>query len=150
MNDATPLGSLGAVCRQEVGKIYQLSLIFTSVYNYRMDSRKYFVEQVASTIIKNHDHEDDSFIFGISGKWGEGKTRFLQDLEKELKKRDETFEILWINPWKFASDKISFHWQTSMGLSIKSQRFHLVFLILSLDLGGSESFLHPICPIYQI
>src|SRR3989338_11689308 len=108
MNDATPLGSLGAVCRQEVGKIYQLSLIFTSVYNYRMDSRKYFVEQVASTIIKNHDHEDDSFIFGISGKWGEGKTRFLQDLEKELKKRDETFEILWINPWKFASDKISF------------------------------------------
>ncbi len=73
-----------------------------------MESRKYFVEQVATTILENHAKTDDSFIFGISGKWGEGKTFFLGDLEKQIKEKDLSFEIVWINPWKFASDKISF------------------------------------------
>lgn len=74
-----------------------------------MESRKYFVEQVASTIVESHGKEpEDSFIFGISGKWGEGKTTFLKDLEKEVKIRDKSFVILWVNPWKFVSDKISF------------------------------------------
>jgi len=75
-----------------------------------MESRRYFVDQVASTILENHGQTEtgDSFIFGISGKWGEGKTRFLQDLEKEIKRQDPSFEILWVNPWKFVSDKISF------------------------------------------
>ena len=73
-----------------------------------MESRKCFVEQVASTILENHAKTDDSLIFGISGKWGEGKTYFLNDLSIEIKKHDPSFENLWINPWKFASDKISF------------------------------------------
>lgn len=70
-----------------------------------MNSRKKFVKQVASTISKNHNKTANaSFIFGISGRWGEGKTTFLDDLKKELK----SFSVVEINPWKFASDKTSF------------------------------------------
>ena len=74
-----------------------------------MDSRKYFVKQVAETIRKNHSKDENgSFIFGISGKWGEGKTHFLNELGKELetteKDTQDKFKIFTINPWKFASD----------------------------------------------
>lgn len=77
-------------------------------YTLLVESRKYFVDQVASTILENHGETGDSFIFGISGKWGEGKTYFLKDLEQEIKSKDGAYVVLWINPWKFASDKISF------------------------------------------
>jgi pantothenate kinase-related protein Tda10 len=45
-----------------------------------MDSRLPFVKEVAKTIIKRHGEEGESFIFGISGKWGEGKTREVHPL----------------------------------------------------------------------
>ena len=73
-----------------------------------MDSRTPFVAEVAKTIVENHGKGSDSFIFGISGKWGEGKTRFLNDLRKKLKDDDSSFEIFDINPWKFSVDRISF------------------------------------------
>src|SRR5258708_23989485 len=73
-----------------------------------MDSRKYFVKQVADTIQKNHSKDKNgSFIFGISGKWGEGKTHFLDELQKELEETENDsgkFKVFTINPWKFASD----------------------------------------------
>ncbi len=72
-----------------------------------MESRKRFVEQVAKTILDNHSKNDAAFIFGLSGKWGEGKTKFLDDLEVELLK-DTEIRIIRVNPWKFASDRISF------------------------------------------
>lgn len=73
-----------------------------------MKSRKQFAKQVASTISRNHGkNKDASFIFGISGKWGEGKTHFLEVLQVELDDLGE-FKIVWINPWKFGDDKISF------------------------------------------
>lgn len=71
-----------------------------------MESRSHFVKQVSETLRNSHGKSrGESFIFGISGKWGEGKTRFLNDLESELK---EEFEIVKINPWKYAGDKTSF------------------------------------------
>jgi len=74
-----------------------------------MESRKEFIKQVAQTLKDNHASQDDeSFIFGISGKWGEGKTTFLNDLEKELINIDSQFKIYRISPWKFAADKTSF------------------------------------------
>jgi len=73
-----------------------------------MESRKEFIKQVAETIKKNHSDHEESFIFGISGKWGEGKTIFLNDLEKELGIVNRNFKIYKINPWKFAADKTSF------------------------------------------
>lgn len=71
----------------------------------KIKSREKFVDQVANTIRSNHGKNNESFIFGISGKWGEGKTEFLNSLEKKLNLK---FEIVNINPWKFATDKISF------------------------------------------
>ena len=74
-----------------------------------MESTQYFVKQVANNINKNHAKDrDGSFIFGISGKWGAGKTRFLKELTKELEDKEDDvgnkFKIVTINPWKFASD----------------------------------------------
>lgn len=72
-----------------------------------MESRKFFIEQVREKIIKEHGSDgDSSYIFGLSGKWGVGKTRFLQDLQKELEKNN--FKVSWVKPWKFGDDKISF------------------------------------------
>ncbi|MBU6500645.1 MAG: hypothetical protein KGJ89_04305 [Patescibacteria group bacterium] len=73
-----------------------------------MDSRTPFIKEVAKTIAENHAKGSESFIFGISGKWGEGKTYFLHDLKKELKSRDSSFEIFDVNAWKFSADNISF------------------------------------------
>lgn len=70
-----------------------------------LKSRDKFARQVAETIKSNHEKWSESFIFGISGKWGEGKTEFLKKLEKIM---ENDFKIIDINPWKFASDRVSF------------------------------------------
>lgn len=72
-----------------------------------MKSRDKFIKQVSSNIRRNHAKEENSsFIFGISGKWGEGKTTFLKDLQKDLNQNNE-FRIIWISPWKYGNDKIA-------------------------------------------
>ena len=73
-----------------------------------MDSRTPFVKEIAKTITERHGNESGSFIFGISGKWGEGKTRFLDDLRIALEKDVSPFRVVDINPWKFSVDRISF------------------------------------------
>ena len=75
-----------------------------------IESRQFYVKEVAKTIMegRNDESRGDSFIFGLSGKWGEGKTHFLKQLEQELKNNNESTEVIWINPWKFGTDKISF------------------------------------------
>ena len=72
------------------------------------DSRTPFIKEVARTILEHHGKESESFIFGISGKWGEGKTHFLNGLRDYLKEVDPSFEVFDINPWKFSTDRISF------------------------------------------
>jgi hypothetical protein len=70
------------------------------------ESRQAFVRQVAATIKREHaGARDESFVFGVSGKWGEGKTTFLRALKTEL---DPDFEVLWLNPWKFGTDRQAF------------------------------------------
>ncbi len=73
-----------------------------------MNSLDKFVKQVADTIKENHNKSgsEASFIFGISGKWGEGKTVFLNKLEPVLVSKG--FVVARINPWKYAQDRISF------------------------------------------
>lgn len=72
-----------------------------------LKSRETFIKEVAETIKKNHgQNPDESFIFGISGKWGEGKTIFLDGLETEL--QNEFTIIRGLNPWKFAHERVSF------------------------------------------
>jgi predicted KAP-like P-loop ATPase len=73
-----------------------------------MKSRKHFVKQVATTIATSHEKADnESFIFGISGKWGEGKTTFLRQLEDEL--NNKNFKVVWFNPWKYAKSAATLH-----------------------------------------
>ncbi|MDD3284402.1 MAG: P-loop NTPase fold protein [Patescibacteria group bacterium] len=52
----------------------------------QIKSREKFIKNVVDIIEKNYDNiQNESFIFGISGKWGEGKTTFLDSLSNELK-----------------------------------------------------------------
>jgi hypothetical protein len=69
-----------------------------------LKNRDAFVKQVALTMRERHGTDSESFVFGISGKWGEGKTRFLDDLEGEL---GPAFLVVRVEPWKYAADKIS-------------------------------------------
>ncbi len=72
-----------------------------------MESRNHFILQVRDKIVAEHGKDTDaSFIFGLSGKWGEGKTTLLKELQEKLEKAK--FKVIWINPWKFGDDKISF------------------------------------------
>jgi predicted KAP-like P-loop ATPase len=50
-----------------------------------------------SELIKNH-HNDESFVIGIEGRWGSGKTSFVNLIRQELK--DDVFMINF-NPWNF-------------------------------------------------
>lgn len=70
-------------------------------------SRKQFVRHVVHTIERSFSDSNnkEAFIFGISGKWGEGKTTFLEDLESNF---NQDVRVIGVNPWKFANDKISF------------------------------------------
>lgn len=69
-------------------------------------SRNQFVAQVASNIESSfNDNNSEAYIFGLSGKWGEGKTTFLDSLESTL---PSNVRIVRVNPWKYANDKISF------------------------------------------
>lgn len=69
-------------------------------------SRDQFVSQVARNIESSFDDNDrEAYIFGLSGKWGEGKTTFLESLESEL---PINVRVVKVNPWKYANDKISF------------------------------------------
>lgn len=77
-------------------------------YYKSMDSRSPFVKEVAKTITERHGKESGSFIFGISGKWGEGKTTFLDELKQNLEGKDSPFKVVDVNPWKFSVDRISF------------------------------------------
>jgi predicted KAP-like P-loop ATPase len=63
-----------------------------------MNSREEFIRQVANAIknAQNDDGRSESFIFGLSAKWGEGKTTFLKGLREYLDKSI----IVEINPWK--------------------------------------------------
>jgi len=71
-----------------------------------MKHRDAFVAEVAETIRARHSVEDESFVFGLSGRWGEGKTHFLKRLRTELEAKK--FEIVELNPWKFADDRVAF------------------------------------------
>lgn len=64
--------------------------------------RDIFAEEICTKIAAEHNKYGSSFIFGISGYWGEGKTHLLLLLEKKLKSRD--FIVVWFSPWKYAQD----------------------------------------------
>lgn len=60
-----------------------------------------FARQVANEV-EGSKPKEDAFVFGLSGQWGEGKTYFLNDLEKHLRKKN--FQVIKLSPWKYAHD----------------------------------------------
>lgn len=67
-----------------------------------INSRDRFVDEVVASIAAS-DGQEEAFIFGISGKWGEGKTFFLKKLRAELEKRTSPkMKVIELNPWKYA------------------------------------------------
>lgn len=69
----------------------------------RVQSRDQFVKQVAN-ILRNSVRDGEAFVFGISGRWGEGKTTFLKSLKSKLR----PYPVVSVNPWKYAKDDNSF------------------------------------------
>lgn len=69
---------------------------------HEISSRDRFVDEVVNSIAAS-DGQDEAFIFGISGKWGEGKTFFLKKLRTELEKcTSPEIKVIELNPWKYA------------------------------------------------
>lgn len=67
--------------------------------------REVFVEKIFNKLEKEHNKSESSFIFGISGHWGEGKTFLLEKLKKMLD--DNNFKVVLFSPWKYVNDKTS-------------------------------------------
>ena len=65
--------------------------------------RHIFADEISQKIELEHGKHESSFIFGISGYWGEGKSFLLSLLEKRLK--GKKYSVVWFNPWKFAGDR---------------------------------------------
>jgi hypothetical protein len=72
-----------------------------------MNSRDAFVKQVAQAIAdaQKDTARTESFIFGLSAKWGEGKTTFIENL---LDRLGDGWVRVDVNPWKFSDNKITF------------------------------------------
>jgi hypothetical protein len=49
--------------------------------------------------------ERENIIFAISGKWGEGKSKLLDLLEKPLSQK--RFKVIRFNPWKYSQEDIA-------------------------------------------
>lgn len=64
--------------------------------------RKQFVEDLYNQII-NYPYPD-SFVFGLYGKWGEGKTSALNLLRKKLYHNDDVI-VFNFDPWYFSSQE---------------------------------------------
>lgn len=71
-----------------------------------MQRRSSFVSVVAETIRARHRTEGESFVFGLSGRWGEGKSHFLAELRVLLEQHG--FEVIELNPWKYSGDRVAF------------------------------------------
>lgn len=82
-----------------IGVLYEINYTGTME---KQTSRDRFIGEVVN-LIASSDSKEGAFIFGLSGKWGEGKSRFLSNLRGELEKC-ETLKmgVVELNPWKFA------------------------------------------------
>jgi predicted KAP-like P-loop ATPase len=64
------------------------------------------VEKMIATILK--DKDNDSFVFGLYGKWGEGKTSVINMLEESLEEDEdikEKYFLIRFEPWHYENEK---------------------------------------------
>lgn len=62
-------------------------------------------EPFVETIIKTIESAEEGFNFGISARWGEGKSSILDQLRPRLENLD--YKVLVFAPWKYTQDGIS-------------------------------------------
>lgn len=83
--------------------------------------RKKFVEDLYKQIIDCQ--LQDSFVFGIFGKWGEGKTSVINLLKNKLIENDRVM-VFKFDPWYFSSeDKLIENFYEGLYLSLNSKFF---------------------------
>ncbi|MDP3935304.1 MAG: P-loop NTPase fold protein [Candidatus Giovannonibacteria bacterium] len=62
-------------------------------------------EPFVDAIVKTIEDSDEGFNFGISARWGEGKSSILEQLAPKLEKLN--YKVLKFHPWKYTQDQIS-------------------------------------------
>lgn len=68
-------------------------------------SRDILARQIADKI-NNTANDQKSFVMGISGEWGQGKTSFMKLIENSLKVKDPEKIIINYNPWLNNDEKV--------------------------------------------
>lgn len=84
--------------------------------------RREFAYKIADTLLeKIRDVEktnvSEGFVFGISGRWGEGKTTILDMIEEKLNQEDLAIKIFRFNAWQYSDDPSSLRRKFIEGLS---------------------------------
>ncbi|WP_332913095.1 KAP family P-loop NTPase fold protein [Algoriphagus boritolerans] len=77
-----------------------------------------FANRIAA-VIQGHSNKE-SFVVGIYGKWGEGKSSVLNFMKEELDK-DSDIVIIDFNPWLFSDEKqllMSFFGVLATGINV--------------------------------
>lgn len=70
--------------------------------------RELHAQNITNEILKNLKQTNfqfarqDSYIFAISGKWGEGKTDLLERIEPKL--LNEHIPVVWFRPWQYTEN----------------------------------------------
>lgn len=66
-------------------------------------NRKKYADSICKAIL-NYNHED-SYTIGIYGKWGDGKTSFVNLIMESFveNNKSDNYEIIYFNPWNFSN-----------------------------------------------
>lgn len=81
-------------------KVRECSLIYErpiSSQNEDSYKRNNYGNLIASKL-KNNFHQEGSFVIGISGEWGSGKTSFLNLIDENINDKEVDIKI-WFKPW---------------------------------------------------
>jgi predicted KAP-like P-loop ATPase len=68
-------------------------------------NRKKFAGEISKSLKLSFNNGEDSFVFGLNGKWGSGKTTLMQYLKEALHHEfagNKKFVLFDFNPWMFS------------------------------------------------
>lgn len=73
-------------------------------------NRQPFAAGIARTLFHALPDQNESFVFGLNGRWGSGKSTLLHFVKKEIERLHEEidndrFEIFEFNPWMFSGQE---------------------------------------------
>src|SRR5260221_7696188 len=76
-----------------------------SIPNEDLLNRRKFAQDISQSLKLSFNNGEDSFVFGLNGKWGSGKTTLMHYLKEALRKEFEGnkgFVLFDFNPWMFS------------------------------------------------